>query len=639
MTRTAVIALAAAALAAAAFALLRDDAALREPASSTEARVTPTAPEPPEKASATGWTCRLDAGDRLALRLSMETRLRASPAALTGGASAAAAAEKRSSFGALLRWQVLEGGEVMTIAADMTEVRAVDDPDGDAASLAAALARPVLFRLDDRCRVRSVGVTAEAPAVTRLKWQVLLSMVEFALPDGGVRDTWTTIQPGVAGERHARYWQTRADGAPTLRRRVDRLVPPGGGGGATVRITASMAAAAPHASGRWFESVRFEEGAEWSMQSRPFGAVTVTGDLQAEAAGRGGVWSAAIDVGTFDFQDLAAPAPVAAGPARMTLRPPDGLTGWPPSRALAAFTDALTGPGKSYRDALSIAVPYLQAHPEWAATLVGQMVRGEVPIGVRSTLFLAMQMAGGEVVRRTLAEAMTNPALGVAHRLQAASALADAADADATTVAALQRMASADDETERDVRDGALLALGALGGREDTAEGVSAAARAIIADRLAAPDDDGDLTMAMRAAANSDDPLLADPLYEHLEDPRPAVAREAWDALARLGTLPAASDMLRAWDEAEDGSVRRAIGRAFDARAEPLGTAEVQQMASLLEGDAEPALRAVLIKALGRSAKAKDATATEALVRAFRDEDDHRLQVLIGRYLPAEQLR
>ena len=71
------------------------------------------------------------------------------------------------------------------MAADMTEVSASGDPDGESAELGAALAHPVLFRLDERCRIREIGVLPDTPAVARRKWQLLLTTMEFELPPGG----------------------------------------------------------------------------------------------------------------------------------------------------------------------------------------------------------------------------------------------------------------------------------------------------------------------------------------------------------------------------------------------------------------------------------------------------------------------
>jgi hypothetical protein len=312
---------------------------------------------------------------------------------------------------------------------------------------------------------------------------------------------------------------------------------------------------------------------------------------------------------------------------------------------LADFADKLKGGHNGVHDATDRLASYLSVHPEAIPELVARMRGGTLPESLHSVLFLALEKTGTLAAESGLAAALDDKGLSTQDRMRAAVALQDIPRPSERTARTLIDRAGRDrgDTEERQVADASLLALGALSQRVDLKQPeVSRLAHDALDTRLRTARGTEDLSVALDAIGNSGDERFADTLHPYSRDASPLVRAHAARAWRRMDA-DTVEPVLVGWlAEEQDARVRRSIAdtlaeqvREGDHVASP---AVLAAATARLGSEPDARTRAALISLLGSAANT-DPSARLALVAQFHREKEPELQVLIGRYVRAEELR
>jgi HEAT repeat protein len=613
---------------AAVYALVRPSRPAQEPT---------TAPRRP-------LSCRFSAGEELAFHVRANSSARASETA----------SPQQLSLEATLWWRVLEERSAAgwVVAATLTDVRLLEGGTAEAdPARRAALEAPFLFQIGRDCRFRDFAFDSTVDAEARRQLQGTLQAAELILPPLG-RAQWVSRHRDTLGAFDATYTldTAAADGAPALTRRHSQyiasslpLLPPQLGGRMRVDVLSSGTQATLDTRGRWVSHLNGGEHLRVWMGGKLLSDVTSRVELERLVGARGApALLANLDAGRFAWGDATAARPSAP---ELPPAPEPALAALSLDDALADFAGRLGKGHNAMYDATTRLASYLSVHPEAIPGLLARLRGGTVPEQLRSALFLALEKTGTLAAENGLAAALTDRGLSTQDRMRAAVALQDIPRPSERTAQTLIAQARGDrsDGEERQVADASLLALGALSHRvEARMPEVGRLSHGELDMRLRSARGTEDLSVALDAIGNSGDERFADTLRTYTQDTSPLVrahAARAWRRMESVTLEPVLVDWL---GQEQDARVRRSIAdtlaeqvREQDRAASP---AVLAAAAAQLASESDARTRAALISLLGSAANS-DASARLALVQQFHRETVPDLQVLIGRFVRAEDLR
>ena len=593
----------------------------------------------PAVRAATGpvTACALRADERLAYTLGLHASF--AQAGIGGGR-----AWERASLSAHVEAQVVEAhGEAprrsYTLAARMDAPRMTlgDRPVAD--EVLAGLAAPVLFRLDERCRVTELAFAPDVPAAAANEWQILLEMSELVRPVDGA-SAWTERQTDTLGDYDAAYARTAtAEGERVTRRKLGYARVHGAPGLEAPTATLLRASASGRfVAGRgWFDAVDVDEHVRVRLRERTL--IEARGVLKLAAAPLGAPWPAP-DRARYRWRKPGPLQPPTELPYAQ--RPPiAGLADRSTASILDEFARRIGDPkAAQFDDALNLLVQALRLRPAMAAELLDRLLAQADPTDVRSMIFLALQLSGTADAHHVLARAIDDGRLPTADRLRAVSALADVPNPDAATLAALvaARGRAGNDAEGRQLAVTALLGVGSMAKNGGLPDELRAQVHELVAGELGRASGMEDRRAALAAAGNTGDATHADAVRRQIASDEPDVRAAAYDALDRIGALPPARELVDVFLRDDAPGVRRALDGPLTRRAEPLDDETIARCAAALASTPDVRERATLVEVLGLAARTSPA-AKAALQARFRVEREPSILVLIGRYLTAAELR
>ncbi len=607
------------------------------------ALVQPSRPAPePVTAPRRPLSCRLSAGEELAFHVRATSSARAEETA----------SPQQLDMEATLWWRVVEepssGGWV--VAATLSDVRFLE---GGAAEQdrRAALEAPFLFKMDRDCRFRDFAFDSSTGAEERRQLQGLLQASELILSPLP-RSQWVSRHRDALGAFDANYTlEASASGeAPALTRRRNRYVssslpklPPQMGGRVRVDVLASEVHATLDARGRWVSHLTGSEHLRVWMGQKLLSEVLSTVSFERMEGMRGAPEALALlDSERFAWGD----APAADGNSPRLPPPPEpALASMSLDGALADFAARLGQGPKGVHEGTDRLASYLSVHPEAIPVLLTRLREGSLPEQLQSALFLALEKTGTLAAESGLGAALADRGLDTMNRMRAAAALQDIPRPSERTATTLiqQSRASRSEPEERQVADAALLALGALSHRVDARQPeVARMAHGELELRLSGARESEDVVVALAAIGNSGDESFAGTLERYTEDDSPVVRAHAARAWRRMES-DTLEPVLAGWlGQEPDARVRRAIADSLAENVHeagrPASSVVLTAAAARLATETDVQTRAALIALLGSSAET-DASARLALVQQFHREQVPDLQVLIGRFVRAEELR
>lgn len=590
-------------------------------------------------------SCRLSAGEELAFHVRATSSARADETE----------SPQQLSLEATLWWRVLEerssGGWV--VAATLADVQLLEGGAAVAdASRRAALETPFLLQVDRDCRFRDFAFDPATGAEARRQLQGTLKAAELVLAPLP-RTQWVSRHRDSLGAFDASYTLEASDDdddAPSLTRRRGRyissslpLLPPQMGGRVRVDVLASELHATLDARGRWVSQLDGSEHLRAWMGQKLLSEVRATVRVERlDGAQRAPASMALLDSARFAWGQAGGSA---GDSPRLPPPPEPALASLSLDEALADFAARLGQGPNGLHGATERLASYLSVHPEAIPSLLARMREGALPEQLHAALFLALEKTGTLAAESGLGEALSDRRLGTMNRMRAAAALQDIPRPSERTAATLiqQARASRADAEERQVADAALLALGALSQRVETTQPeVARMAHGELELRLGGAREPEDVAVALAAVGNSGDEAFASALESYKNDPSPLVrahAARAWRRMEPDTLEPVLTDWLA---QESDPRVRRAIADALAENVReagrPASPAVLAAAAARLASEPDVQTRAALIALLGSSA-ATDASARLALVQHFHRETVPDLQVLIGRFVRAEELR
>lgn len=502
--------------------------------------------------------------------------------------------------------------------------------------ISTALAEPVLFRMDEACRITAFAAPEAMPPKARNQWKSMLKLLEFAVPAPGTARSWTTTQTDGLGTFSATYHgESRPGGGFELQR--NRLGYQGlekqSAGRVGARVVSSRARAEVGPTSGWIRAASVDEHLILELDHRAVADVQTTVQVEAHevAEATGAFWSRSFDPAAYTFGP---PDKIDAEPAPLPYTDRQPIAGLR-DRSIddvvgAAGALMAKKPQPDLDGAAVLLVQYLRLDPKHAGSMPGQLRRGDLAEGTRAVVLLGLQLAGGREAHEALREAARDPLLPAAARRRAVSGISEVPDPDAATVDALLALRRQGDATQA-----ARLGLGVLARnpRLDAAE--KRRVLATLADDLAHPGDEEARRVALLAAGNAANPALRDPVAAFTRDPEPTVQAEAYAALAKMSSLPPPAALLDELAKAEAPNLRSTLGDAL--RGTPLGAAEIERCTVLLSAQPAPDVRAILIDLLGAAA-GESVPAKAALRQQLRVEKQGALLTLLGRYLQLEDV-
>ncbi len=269
----------------------------------------------------------------------------------------------------------------------------------------------------------------------------------------------------------------------------------------------------------------------------------------------------------------------------------------------------------------------IAAYPSLADDLVGRLEGDALGEVARSSIFWALELAATDHARAHLTALVDAPRTN--DRIRAAVALSGAAP----TLEVGQRLLEMHrEDAESSARTAGLLALGVVGAKGDPE--AQRFARENISAAFEGAENTGDRLAALAAMGNTGDPEFMPQLSESLSAEDPRVRGKAAEAMRNLG------------DEA-----RPHLQAALEAEVEPRAAKSVAQTlreigpprrddldwaAERLDDAPSVAVRGELIAWLGADPSAEGST---ILAERFHSEPSSELRQLIGRYVPASELR
>lgn len=569
---------------------------------------------PPEAAVAADLPrCRFSAGEDLAYTAQGEA---------STGLLAAQGTVPTMRIAGTLRLQALSpaGAGGWLLAAALTERHVEPEP---ADAVRAGLGQPFLLRLDGDCRLAGLSFDPGTPDVARRWLASLVHGVALVLPQGAP-PAWDTQEEDTTGVFLANYRRAGEEaGAPVIQKRRLQYRGVHGAQGAAVDVVSASARLVLDPDGRWLRAGSSQEELR----------VRIGGEVIATVHSR-----------TLLTRTAAAPFPFPGlrPGAFVTWRPADApsevhaeaadpaLRAVPPGAALDAFAARLDVGGEgALKEAMDALVRYLRARPEVTGAVLDRL--DALRERQRAALFLALELAGTPESQGALRRALLDPRVARLDRLRAAAALADVPRPSAETVAAL-RAATADRDDE--IAGAALRGAGVLAHRDPA---LRAEVRGLLAGELR--DARGDrLLDVLDGIGNSGDSELAAAAARLRKDQAPRVRAQAAEALRRMEPAVAARALVPWLAEEQDPRVRAAIARSLAESAASKPTEDaIAAAARHMPGEVDALARAALIQILGTAA-GTSALARAALIAHFPAEPLPDLQVLIGRYIPANEL-
>lgn len=588
------------------------------------------------------FRCAFEAGARLAYTFDLHAKIRATPSALVddGAGDAGGPTTRRQAVEGQFRWRVLPkldgtGSRSSVVVAQFGRYESTDGGAALTAAFSDASARPVLLKVDRRCRVRGIAALPNTPDVVVRQWQLLLGVLEVVGPRQAV-DHWRTTQRDSVGEYLANY-RLDDDGAIERRRRTYlEVAPPTASGSADFRaqILQSSARIVPDANGRWMQSAAIREGVELRTGR---GALFIRAETRLKLA------RTSIDAGNV-FWDR----PFAGESARWRTLPdlPAARAGRSPADdapasgtdALAALTEGIERDGP-LREAVGPLVSYLRRDPEYASELLDRLASDAIPDGQRSALFFALQEAGTDQARQALVAGIDRRDLDRADRLRAISAASDVAAPDDAVVEALEEAWSRDGAETMEARS-SLLAMGHLQGRTEVAPRLRERSASTLARALAEDAPAASRVAALEAVGNGGEAARREfggRVRTLARSRQTNLRRTAHETLRRLDVEAPGERLVQTLESEPDAGVRREVGRRLATVADDPSPAAIEAAALLLASTPHPDVRLALVDFLGPQA-ASDPRARGALIDRFRRSGSPELLVRIGRHVPAEKL-
>ncbi|QRN99372.1 HEAT repeat domain-containing protein [Archangium violaceum] len=590
-------------------------------------------------------SCRFSAGEELAFHVRATSSARPSETA----------SPQQLRLEATLWWRVLEERPAVgwVVAATLTDVRLLEGGAAEAEpARLAALETPFLLQVGRDCRFGDFAFDPSVDAEARRQLQGSLQAAEIVLPPLR-RAQWVSRHRDTLGAFDATYTldASAPDDAPALSRQHGRyiasslpLLPPQLGGRMRVDVLSSGTRATLDSKGRWVSQLSGGEHLRVWMGNKLLSDVSSQVEVERLEGARGApAVLAHLDSGRFAWGDASASAKRSS--PELPPPPDPALAAMSLDGVLADFAKKLGGGHNAVHDATQRLASYLSVHPEAIPDLIARMRGGSLPEQLHSVLFLALEKTGTLAAESGLASALTDRGLSTQDRMRAAVALQDIPRPSERTAHTLidQARANRSDPEERQVADASLLALGALSHRVDARQPeVGQLAHDELDTRLRVARGSEELSVALDAIGNSGDERFADTLRSYTQDDSPLVrahAARAWRRMESATLEPVLIDWL---GQEQDARVRRSIADTLEEQVRegerPASPAVLAAAAARLASESDVRTRAALISLLG-SAAGTDASARLALVQQFHRETVPDLQVLIGRFVRAEELR
>ena len=575
--------------------------------------------------------CAFEAGQRFAFDARAEVTLVMHPAAL--GAPNEHDQTVSSAASATLEARVLAvtgaGEAIVALAARGWQ----DEPAAIAetgATWADELARPILVRLDGRCRVLASGRHRDGSVLAFDRVRRLIEPLDVAVVTG-VERAYETRQADTYGTSvWSNRWRAGEGRGQITRERTrfaDTTRAAEGLDGAALRfsIRASRGTIALGA-GPWIASLDQRETILTANRGATALESTSHSQFSARTPARDAFAGADLALDHYlwstSAQDVAAAKDDGAA-----------LRGVPLDDAWGAYQAQAAS---DWFAAQALLRAWIRANPE-ALGALGQALRdGRYTEAEQAALVLALAKSGSAAARKLLEQVAADGALKENLRTQAVSALGDAMP-DAETFTTLTRLADrvGGSSTQDLVGSAATMTLGTL---IDQHPGVSDAARAYLEQRLAATDSKG-VTEALWAVGNSGDAGFMDVVTPLATSPDADVRAAAAHALRRMPSREAApllAERMKAEAHPEVAAEIAAARREQLGRDGRLSETELNLYRSKLIDAPEP-LRRELVLALGAASKHQP-EARQVLVDWFPNETSLAVKQLIGQYVPASLL-
>lgn len=483
-------------------------------------------------------------------------------------------------------------------------------------------------RMGRDCTFEAMGFPAGTDPLGARAVRGLLRPFEVSMPTGEAPPRWLTQQHEGPADVSVRY--TRVEGGYERQRlrylaAATRVMTP--------EIVSSTARFAMADDGRWLSRMDGVEETRLRVgEARTATLLRVSIELRATSGEWQGDAPPASALDAMDFTERAPPeatAEAARDPALdLALEPAVDHLG-------ELFDRRRNGAAE---EAVNYFVAYLRAHPERAADLLRWMRQRSYPERLGAVSFFAMSRVNDPRVVEALARTAEDDGFAQGERVRASIALADNEGASVESVERLGRVArrphaTADDEL---VSDGALNAIGAIRSRSTGA--VAEAATRELRDALDGARTPAAQSDALDAIGNARDTSFLPAAREAMGSASTQVRESAAGALAGMND-PSAEATLRERLRVEtDPTVCVAIIRAILTRTDRRpGVESVAVAAWRLPREPSAAVRLALVDLIGAAA-AWSGEARAALAEWFSRETDARVQVAIGRYLPAEAL-
>lgn len=617
---------------AATFVLMRPSRPAQEP---------PVAPRRP-------LSCRFSVGEELAFHVRATSSARASETATP----------QQLSLDATLWWRVLEerSASGWVVAATLSDVRLLEGGAEADVARRAALEAPFLFQVGRDCRFRDFAFDTSVDAEARRQLQGTLQATELIVPPLP-QAHWVSRHKDSLGAYDATYaLEASASGAgsdeaPALTRQHGQYLasslprlPEQLGGQMRVDVLSGDTRATLDARGRWVSQLNGGEHLRVWMGTKLLSDVSSQVELERLDGARGAPELLAhLDAGRFAWGDSASGARRSA--PELPPAPDAALAALTLDGALSEFASKLGGGHNNVHDAAVRLASYLSVHPEAIPELVARLRGGTVPEQLHSVLFLALEKTGTLAAENGLASALQDRGMGTQNRMRAAVALQDIPRPSERTAHTLvdQARGNRADPEERQVADASLLALGALSHRVDARmPEVARLSHEELDMRLRSARGTEDVAVALDAIGNSGDERFADSLRTYAQDGSPLVRAHAARAWRRMESATVEPVLVEWLGQEQDAQVRRSIADtlAEQVREEerPASAAVLSAAAVRLAAEPDARTRSALISLLGSAART-DTSARFALVQQFHRETVPELQVLIGRFVSAEELR
>lgn len=546
----------------------------------------------------------------------------------------------------LTQRMVQDGRELTRLAASLTLRATAVDPRTLTTSHAATLSgveagdealrarlvamRGVTFavRMGRDCTFEAVGFPAGADPAGAQAVRGLLRPFEVSMPTGEAPPRWLTQQRDGSADVSVRY--TRVEGG-FERQRLRYLA--AATRAMTPEIVSSTARFAMADDGRWLARLDGVEETRLRMgEGRASTLLRVSIELRATASEWPGDAPAASALDAMDFTER----PLPEATAEAANDPALGLALEPAVAHLGELFDHRHN--GAAEEAVTYLTVYLRAHPERAADMLRWIRQRTYPARLGALSFFAMSRVNDPRVREALVRTVEDDGFAEGERVRASIALADSGGADVESVERLARVAQRPAPTPDDelVSDGALNAIGAIRAHSEgpVAEAATRELRAAL-DRARTPAAQSD---ALDAIGNSHDTSFLPAARDALGSESTRVRESAAGALSTMNDASAEAALRERLRVEADPTVCVAIIQAILTRTERHPGAETVAVAiGRLPREASPTVRLALVDLIGAAA-AWSGEARAALAQWFPRETDARVQVAIGRYLPAEAL-